>query len=91
VRKVLGASVLNILTLISEDFLKLIALANIIAWPLAWYAMHRWLEDFAYRITINPGIFILAGLAALVIAFATISFQALKVAVANPVKALKQE
>ena len=91
VRKVLGASVPNILTLISKDFLKLVALANIIAWPLAWYAMHRWLEDFAYRITINPGLFILAGLAALIIAFATISFQALKVAVANPVKALKQE
>lgn len=91
VRKVLGASVPDILTLISKDFLKLVALANIIAWPLAWYAMHRWLEDFAYRIPINPGIFILAGLAALVVAFATISFQALKVAVTNPVKALKQE
>ena len=91
VRKVLGASVASIVTLLSKDFLKLVLLANIVAWPLAWWAMHRWLQDFAYRIAINWWVFALAGVVALLIALLTVSFQALKAAVANPVNSLRTE
>ena len=73
IRKVLGASVTNIVTLLSKDFLKLVLLANLIAWPLAWWAMHQWLQDFEYRISISLWIFALAGVAALLIALLTIS------------------
>ncbi|GAI83565.1 unnamed protein product, partial [marine sediment metagenome] len=65
--------------------------ANVIAWPVAWYAMSRWLENFAYRIDLGVGPFILAGLLALVIALATVSYQAIKAATANPVEALRYE
>ncbi|MES1223342.1 MAG: FtsX-like permease family protein, partial [Bacteroidota bacterium] len=88
VRKVLGASVSNIVMLLSKDFIKLVLIAFIIAAPLAWYIMHKWLQDFAYRINISWWIFLLAGTLAVVIALATISFQAIKAAVANPVKSL---
>ena len=91
VRKVLGASTGSIVTLISKDFLVLVVIAAIIAFPVAWYAMARWLEDFAYRIHIGAWVFILAGVIALLIAFATISFQAIKAAMANPVKSLRSE
>ena len=91
VRKVLGASVSNIVFLLSKDFIKLVVIAFIVAAPVAWYIMHRWLQDFAYRITISWWIFIVAGLSAVFVALATISFQSIKAAVANPVKSLRME
>ncbi|MBA3673889.1 MAG: ABC transporter permease [Chitinophagaceae bacterium] len=91
IRKVLGASVTNIVTLLSTDFLKLVAIAAVIAFPLAWYAMNTWLQDFAYRINIPWWVFLLAGIIAALIAFATISLQAIKAAAANPVKSFRTE
>jgi putative ABC transport system permease protein len=91
VRKVLGASVTGIVGLLSKDFLKLVIIAIVIATPLAWYVMHSWLQDFAYRITLSWWIFLLAGIIAAVIAFVTISFQAIRAANANPVKSLRTE
>ncbi|HEX5153732.1 MAG TPA: ABC transporter permease [Parafilimonas sp.] len=91
VRKVLGASVSNIVLLLSKDFIKLVLIAFVIASPLAWYVMNNWLNDFAYRINISAWIFIAAGLLAVIIALATISFQAIKAAVANPVESLRTE
>jgi putative ABC transport system permease protein len=91
IRKVLGASATNILALLSRDFLKLVALANLIAWPLAWWGMRQWLQDFEYRIGISWWIFVLAGTAALAIALLTVGVQALRTAWANPVKALRSE
>lgn len=91
IRKVMGASVQNLVGLLSKDFLKLVFVANIIAWPLAWYAMHRWLQDFAYRIPISGWVFLAAGITAVLIALLTVSFQAIKAAVANPVKSLRTE
>ena len=91
IRKVLGASVSGIVFLLSRDFLKLVGLALLIASPIAWYFMSQWLQDFAYRINISWWIFALAGFFALLIAFITISFQAIKAAMANPVKNLRTE
>jgi putative ABC transport system permease protein len=91
VRKVLGASVSNIVLLLSKDFIRLVIIAFIIASPVAWYIMHNWLQDFAYRITISWWIFPIAGLLAIFIALATISFQAIRAAIANPVKSLRTE
>lgn len=91
IRKVLGADVSTIVTLLSKDFLKLVLIAAVIAFPVAWYAMHSWLEDFAYRINIPWWIFILAGILAAIVALFTISFQAIKAALANPVKSLRTE
>jgi putative ABC transport system permease protein len=91
VRKVLGASVSSIVGLLSREFVKLVLIAFVIALPLSWYAMHQWLEGFAYRIPIGWWIFAIAGLSAILIAFATISFQAIKAALANPVKSLRTE
>jgi len=91
VRKVLGASVASIVSLLSRDFLKLVLLANVVAWPLAWYGVHQWLQDFAYRTPLSWWLFVLAGAGALLIALVTVSFQAIKAAVANPVKALRSE
>jgi putative ABC transport system permease protein len=91
VRKVLGASVPNLAGLLSKEFVRLVLLANLIAWPIAWYAMHQWLQDFAYRIDINWWVFTLAGGLALVIALLTVSTQAIKAALANPVEALRYE
>lgn len=91
IRKVLGANVSSIVTLLSKDFLKLVGIAAIIAFPVAWYAMHQWLQDFAYRINIPWWIFLLAGVMAAIIAFLTISFQSVKAALANPVKNLRSE
>lgn len=91
IRKVLGASAQSITMLLSKDFVKLVAIAMVIAWPMAWWAMSKWLQDFAYRVTISWWIFIAAGAAALVIALATISFQAIKSALANPVDSLRAE
>ena len=91
VRKVLGASVSNIVTLLSKDFIKLVLVAFVIASPVAWYIMNDWLKGFAYRINISLWAFIGAGLLAVFIALATISFQAIKAAIANPVKSLRTE
>ncbi|MBC7920658.1 MAG: ABC transporter permease [Ferruginibacter sp.] len=91
IRKILGASVSNIVALLSGDFLKLVLIANVIAWPVAWWAMNGWLEDFAYRIHIGGWTFALAGGSALVIALLTISYRAVRAAVANPVKSLRTE
>jgi len=91
VRKVLGANVSSIVTLLSKDFLKLVLIAAIIAFPVAWYAMNSWLKDFAYRINIPWWIFILAAIAAALIALITVSFQAIKAAISNPIKSLRTE
>lgn len=91
IRKVLGASVGNIVRLLSNDFLKLVFVAFIVALPVGWWATHKWLQDFAYRINVQWWVFPLAGLLAVLIAFFTISFQAIKAAVANPVKSLRTE
>ncbi|WP_153797359.1 ABC transporter permease [Foetidibacter luteolus] len=91
VRKVLGASVSNIVLLLSKDFVKLVLVAFVIASPFAWLLMRRWLQDFAYRINLSWWFFALAGVTAVVVALATISFQAVKAALRNPVKSLKTE
>jgi putative ABC transport system permease protein len=91
VRKVLGASVPSILLMLSKEFIKWIVIANIIAWPLAYYFMNKWLQEFAYRIEIGWWIFALSGIIAIIIALLTVSFQALKAATANPIKSLRYE
>lgn len=91
VRKVLGASIAHIISMLSADLLKLVVVAILIASPLAWYAMNRWLADFAYRIEMEWWMFALAGLGAVAVALLTVSFQAIKAAVANPVESLKAE
>ena len=91
VRKVLGATVTNIVTMLSRDFLKLVMISAIIAFPAAWWFMHKWLQDFAFRVQMGWWMFIIAGVIALLIALFTISFQAIKAAIANPVKSLRTE
>ncbi|MCB0633592.1 MAG: FtsX-like permease family protein, partial [Lewinella sp.] len=91
IRKVLGASVAGIVGLLSKDFLRLVLVALIIALPLAFYAMNQWLEDFAYRISLNWGLFALAGVAILIIAFFTISIQSVRTALTNPIQSLRSE
>ena len=91
VRKVLGASVSSIINLLSLDFLKLVLISFILASPIAWLFMSRWLRDFAYRTSPAWWMFAFAGIAAIVIAFGTISFQAIKAAISNPVKSLRTE
>lgn len=91
VRKVMGASVAGIVNLLSKDFLKLVLIAFVIAAPIAWFAMYKWLQNFAYRASLGWWAFALAGLAAVIIAFLTVSFHAIKAAIANPVKSLRTE
>ena len=91
VRKVLGASVGGIVIMLSTDFAKLVLIASIIAFPVAWWAMNQWLQSFAYRITIGWWVFIIAGVMAMAIALITVSLQAIKAAIANPVKSLRTE
>jgi len=91
VRKVLGASVQGIVSLLSTEFIKLVCIASLVAFPVAWWAMHAWLQDFAYRISLQLWVFVTAGLLALLIALCTISYQAIKAAMANPVKSLRTE
>lgn len=91
VRKVLGASVSGIVVLLSKDFLKLVLIASLIAFPIAWVVMSQWLKDFASRIDIQWWVFLVAGVSALIIAIITISFQSIKAALMNPVKSLKTE
>jgi putative ABC transport system permease protein len=91
VRKVLGASVAQVLALLSQDFIRLVLIAVLIATPVAWYAMHRWLQDFAYRIEIGVGVFLVAGMTAALIVLATVSWKSIKAALANPVDCLRNE
>jgi ABC-type antimicrobial peptide transport system permease subunit len=90
IRKVLGASVSGITTLLSKDFLKLVIVSILVASPVAWWAMHNWLQNYPYRVEIKWWVFFVAGLISVVIALATISYQAVKAALANPVKNLGQ-
>jgi putative ABC transport system permease protein len=91
VRKVLGATVNNIVMMLSRDFLILIIIASLIAFPIAWWAMYKWLQDFEYRIGVGWWIFILSGFIAILVALFTISFQAVRAAVSNPIKSLRTE
>jgi putative ABC transport system permease protein len=91
VRKVLGASVAGITAMLSKDFLKLVLIAAVFAFPLAWWAMNKWLQDFAFRIEIGWPVFVVAGVIALLIALLTVSSQAIKAALSNPVKSLRTE
>jgi putative ABC transport system permease protein len=91
IRKILGASVKDVVFLLSKHFIGLVLIANLIAWPLAWLALHRWLQDYAYRVAISWWVFVLAGMAALLIALATVSLHAIKAALSNPVKTLRSE
>ncbi len=91
IRKVMGASVQNIVSLLSKHFIKLVLISNLIAWPIAWLTLNNWLQDYAYRIDISWWVFVIAGLAAMLIALITVSFQAIKAAVANPIKSLRTE
>ena len=91
IRKVLGASVSSVVYLFSKEFIILIGIAFIIASPIAWYFMNKWLQDYVYRINLSWWIFPAGGIAAIIIALATVSFQAMKAAVANPVESLRTE
>ncbi|MFZ1527990.1 MAG: ABC transporter permease [Ferruginibacter sp.] len=91
IRKVLGAGIANITSLVSKDFMKLVLIALIIASPLAWWIMNKWLQDFVYRISISWWMFALAGFLALLTAFATVAYHAFKASLANPVKSLRTE
>jgi putative ABC transport system permease protein len=91
VRKVLGASVLRITALLTKDFLALVALAILIATPIAWYIMHTWLNNFSYRVDLQWWIFVLAGAVAILLSLLTVSYQAIRAAIANPVRSLRAE
>ena len=91
IRKVLGASTQNVMFILSKDFLILVAISCLIAFPFSWWKMHNWLQDYSYRITISWWIFLVAGVLAILIALLTVSFQAIKAALANPIKALRAE
>ena len=90
-RKVLGATILNIVTLLSKDFVRLVFIACCIAFPIAWFGANRWLQAYAYHIKLEWWIFALAGLIAIGIALLTVSYQAIKAAIVNPVKILRSE
>ncbi len=91
VRKILGASINSIVFQFTNELLKWVAIANIIAWPFAWFIMNRWLQNFAYHTEMNWWMFVLSGGIALLIALATVSSQAIKAAMANPVESLRNE
>ena len=91
VRKVLGASVSNIVAVLSKEFIRLAAIALLVAFPISWWAMHNWLQNYQYRISIRWWVFVVTGIVTLLITFGTVSFQAIKAAVANPVKSLRTE
>jgi ABC-type antimicrobial peptide transport system permease subunit len=91
IRKVVGASVSNVIVMLSKDFLRLVLIAVLIAFPLSWWALSQWLNGFAYRIHIGPDVFLLAGASTLLVTFLTISFQAVKAALVNPIKSLRSE
>ena len=89
IRKVLGASVLNIVTMLSKDYLRLILIALVVATPVSWYLMNLWLQDFTYRINLDVWTFVLAGAITLIIAGFTVSYQNIKAALSNPVNAIQ--
>ncbi len=91
IRKVLGATAAGLAGLLSKDFLQLVFVSCLVAFPLAWWAMNKWLQGYAYRITFSWWVFVIAGFAAIFIALITVSFQAIKAAIANPVKSLRTE
>jgi putative ABC transport system permease protein len=91
IRKVLGASIPSILTLLSKEIVTLIIIANLIAWPAAWYFMNEWLDGFAYHVTMNVGIYILAAFVAIAIALVTVSTQTIRAAMTNPASTLRSE
>jgi len=91
IRKIMGASVNDVVFLLSKHFIWLVLIGNLIAWPLAWLALHRWIEGYAYRVTISWWVFVLAGIASLLIALGTVSFHAIRAALTNPVKTLRSE
>ena len=91
IRRVMGATVQSVVSLLSKDFLRLVLIANLVAWPIAWFAVNKWLLDFAFRINISWWVFVMSGIAAMLIALVTVSFQAIKAAVANPVESLRTE
>ena len=87
----MGASVQNVLFILSKNFLTLVGISFLLAVPITWWVMHNWLQDFAYRINMPWWVFLIAGVLAALIAFITISFQAIKAALANPIKSLRTE
>ena len=91
IRKVLGASVSSVIYLFSKEFIILVTIGFLIASPIAWYFMDKWLQDYVYRVNISWWIFLVAGISAVIIALITVSFQAIKAAIANPVKSLRSE
>jgi putative ABC transport system permease protein len=91
IRKVLGASISDISFLLTKNFLRLVLIANLIAWPIGWFVMHKWLQDFAFKISLGPWIFILSTLLALLFATVTVSFQSVRAASSDPVESLRQE
>lgn len=91
IRLVLGAPLRSIFQLLTQDFVKLVLVSFVIATPLSWYMMQRWLEDYAYKITITWDVFILAGLMSIIIALFTVSYQSVRAALANPVETLRRE
>jgi len=91
IRKVLGATIPQVLGLLSKEIVILVVAANVIAWPVAWYMMREWLNTFAYHIDVNIAAFFIAGIAAVVVALMTVSVQSLKAAASNPAKTLKYE
>jgi putative ABC transport system permease protein len=91
IRKILGASVPGVIKMISQEFITLVTVANLIAWPTAYFVMHRWIQNFAYRISIEVWIFLLAAVLALMIAMSTICLQSIKAAIANPAQSLRYE
>jgi len=91
IRKVIGAHVGNIITLLSKDLILLVLIGNIIAWPLAWYGIHKWLQEFTYRIDISWTVFALSLLLTLMIALIVLIWQSIKTATINPVKSLRTE
>ena len=91
IRKILGASVANIVSTLSTDFIKLVSIAFLIATPIAWWATHKWLENFAYKTGMSWWVFVLAGAFMLLLALITLSFQTIRAALANPVKSLRAE
>jgi len=91
IRKVLGASVAGVVGLLSREFIWLVGIAFVLATPFAWWAMHKWLQSFAYKVPVSWWMFAIAGILSIVIALLTVSFQAIKAALANPVKSLRSD